>query len=189
VYLSQGYPSSVKGGTAIAAGVVDREQHAARLADPEGYRPGPCRHCGGKLHAHDYATRSPVGEPPVEIRRYACPRCGGVVRVLPEFLARSYWRLWEAIEAACSAQPQAASKVSPRSGRRWRARGRKPAAPVLHVMSASGDPRLAELVAGVGLAATRYELLVALGRWMRSPAVYAAAAVLANLLLPGLRVM
>ena len=60
---------------------------------------------------------------------------------------------------------------------------------MLHVMSASGDPRFAELVAGVGLAATRYELLVALGRWMRSPAVYAAAAVLANLLLPGLRVM
>ena len=109
--------------------------------------------------------------------------------MLPEFLARSYWRLWEAIEAACASQPQAASKVSPRSGRRWRARGRKPAGPVLHVMSASGDPRLAELVAGVGLAATRHELLVALGRWMRSHAVYAAAAVLANLLLPGLRMM
>ncbi len=120
VYFSRGYPSSVKGGTAIAAGVMDREQHAARLVDPEGYRPGPCRHCGGKLHAHDYATRSPVGEAPVEIRRYACPRCGGVVRVLPEFLARGYWRLWEVVEAACAPQPrpQTAGKVSPRSGRR-----------------------------------------------------------------------
>jgi Domain of unknown function (DUF6431) len=191
VYFSRGYPSSVKGGTAIAAGVVDREQHAARLVDPECYRPGPCRHCGGKLHAHDYVTRNPIGEAPVEIRRYACPRCGGVVRVLPEFLARGYWRLWEVIEAACAAQPgpRVAGKVSPRSGRRWRARGRSPAGPVLHVMSASGDPRLAELVAGVGLAATRHELLTALGRWTRSHAVYAAAAVLANLLLPGLRVM
>lgn len=181
----------MKGGTAIAAGVVDREQHAARLVDPECYRPGPCRHCGGKLHAHDYATRSPVGEAPVEIRRYACPRCGGVVRVLPEFLARNVWRLWEVIEAACAAPPrlQAAGKVSPRSVRRWRARGQSTAGPVLHVMSASGDPRLAELVAGVGLAATRHELLTALGRWMRARAVYAAAAVLANLLLPGLRVM
>ena len=55
----QGYPSSVKGGTAIAAGVVDREQHAARLADPEGYRPGPCRHCGGKLHAPMVAKTDP----------------------------------------------------------------------------------------------------------------------------------
>jgi hypothetical protein len=189
VYFSRGYPSSVKGGTAIAAGVVDREQHAARLADPEGYRPGPCRHCGGKLHAHDYATRSPVGEAPVEIRRYACPRCGGVVRVLPEFLARSYWRLWEVdrggLRGAAPAVGQGlAAFGSPMAGTRPEA-GRA----VLHVMSASGDPRLAELVAGVGLAATRHELLVALGRWMRSHAVYAAAAVLANLLLPGLRVM
>ena len=56
-------------------------------------------------------------------------------------------------------------------------------------MSASGDPRLAELVAEVGLSATRHELLAALRRWMRPHAVFAAAAVLANLLLPGLRVM
>ncbi len=123
VYFSRGYPSSVKGGTAIAAGVMDRQQHAARLVDPEGYRPGPCRHCGGKLHAHDYATRSPVGEAPVEIRRYTCPRCGGVVRVLPEFLARGYWRVWEVIEATCAPQPQpqpqpqAAGKVAPRARR------------------------------------------------------------------------
>lgn len=68
-------------------------------------------------------------------------------------------------------------------------RGWIPAGPVLHVMSASGDLQLAELVARVGLAATRHELLVALGRWMRSHAAYAMAAVLANFLLPGLRMM
>lgn len=42
-------------------------------------------------------------------------------------------------------------------------------------MSASGDPRLAELVAGVGLAATLHELLEALGRWMRLPRAARAA--------------
>jgi hypothetical protein len=191
VYFSRGYPSSVKGGTAIAAGVVDREQHAARLVDPEGYRPGPCRHCGGKLHAHDYVTRSPIGEAPVEIRRYACPRCGGVVRVLPQFLARSLWRRWLVVEAALASWPgpPQSGKVSSRTLRRWRARGRSPARPVLHAMSASGDPRLVQVVTRLGLEATRQELLAGLRPWMSTLAVYAAAAVLANILLPGLRIM
>jgi len=191
VYFLRGYPSSVKGGTVIAAEVRDREDHEARLPDPERYRPGPCRRCGGKMHAHDFAMRRPIGEAPVEIRRYACPRCGGVVRVLPQFLARNLWRTWEVVEAACASWPgpPQAGQVASRTLRRWRARGRSPARPVLHAMSASGDPRLVQVVTRLGLAATRQELLAGLRPWMSALAVYAAAAVLANLLLPGLRIM
>lgn len=191
MYFSRGYPSSVKGGTVIAAEVRDCEAHEARLLDPEMYRPGPCRRCGGKMHAHDFAMRRPIGEPPVEIRRYACPRCGGVVRVLPQFLARNFWRTWEVVEAACASWPgpPQAVKIAPRTLRRWRARGRSPALPVLHAMSASGDPRLAQVVTRLGLEATRQELLAGLRQWMGTLAVYAAAAVLTNLLLPGLRIM
>lgn len=191
MYFSRGYPSSVKGGTVIAAEVRDREDHEARLLDPEKYRPGPCRRCGGKMHAHDFATRRPIGEAPVEIRRYTCPRCGGVVRVLPQFLARNLWRRWLVVEAALASWPgpPQSGKVSSRSLRRWRARGRLPARPVLHAMSASGDPRLVQVVTRLGLEATRQELLAGLRPWMSTLAVYAAAAVLANLLLPGLRIM
>jgi hypothetical protein len=181
--LWRGYPSSVKGGTVIADDVRDREEHEARLCDPERYRPGPCRHCGGKLHAHDFAGRRPA----VVIRRYACPRCGGVVRVLPRFLARNLWWAWAVVEAVC--ERRSAGGVSARTGRRWRARARTPARPVLHVMSASGDPGLRHLVARLGLGAIRHELLAELRRWKGVDAVHAAAAVLVNLLLPGLRVM
>lgn len=143
------------------------------------------------MHAHDFATRRPVGEAPVEIRRYACPRCGGVVRVLPQFLARNLWRTWVVVEAACDAGPvpSQSGKVASRTLRRWRARGRSPARPVLHAMSASGDPRLVQVVTRLGLGATRQELLAGLRPWMSTLAVYAAAAILANLLLPGLRIM
>lgn len=191
VYLRRGYPSSVKGGTVIAGDVRDREEHAARLADPARYRPGPCRRCGGKMHAHDFAARRPIGEAPVEIRRYACPRCGGVVRVLPQFLARNLRGGWAVVEAVCTSRPgsRPTGRVSPRTGRRWRARGRTPARPVLHAMSASGDPGLRQLVTRLGLEATRQELLAELGRWKAVDAVYAVGAVLANLLLPGLRMM
>lgn len=56
-------------------------------------------------------------------------------------------------------------------------------------MSASGDPGLRQLVRRLGLGASREALLVELGRCKVVDAVYAAAAALANLLLPGLRVM
>lgn len=56
-------------------------------------------------------------------------------------------------------------------------------------MSASGDPGLRQLVMRLGLGASREELLVELGRAKFVHAVYAAAAVLVNLLLPGLRMM
>jgi hypothetical protein len=195
VYLDRGYGSSVRGGTAIVAQVCDREEHARRMTEPDGYRP-PCRCCGGPMHSHGTSERRPRHELPLQIRRYTCPRCGGVVQVLPGFLARNYWWPWEAIEATCEPSPEPAStavsarvSVPARTERRWRARLRERAARVLHVLSASGRPELREMVAAVGLGAARWEVLRVFRPLALRLGVFASLAFLLNLLDPGLRMM
>ncbi len=137
VYLEHGYPSSVKGGTVIAADVHDREEHARRLVDPETYRPAPCRVCG-RLHGHGTRPRQPRGETPIDVRRYRCPSCGGVVQVLPGFLARNLWRTWATVEAICVIAPlrRLWVTVAGRTQRRWRARLLRAALILLLVLGA-----------------------------------------------------
>lgn len=191
MYLAQGYSSSVKGGTVIVGEVLDREEHARRMLDPETYRPAPCVRCGHRMLGHGTRPRKPVGETPVDIRRYTCPSCGGAVQVLPCFLARHLWRTWPMVEAVCVAAPERrlTTTVAPRTLRRWWARLWRQVTYVLQVLSAVRQAALAELVAEIGLDATRRALLLA---YLPLAGVLGACASLANLLnrlRPGLRVM
>ena len=191
MYLEQGYPSSVKGGTVIAADVHDREEHAQRLLDPEAYRPPSCRLCGRRLHGHGTRQRQPCGETPIDLRRYRCPSCGGVVQVLPGFLARNFWRTWATVEAICVARPvrRLLVAVAGRTQRRWRARRLRSARMLLQVLSALRLPALTEMVARIGLDATRGALLMAFLPLAGVLGACASLAILLNRSRPGLRVM
>jgi hypothetical protein len=191
VYLEDGYPSSVKGGTVIAADVHDREEHERRLIDPETYRPPPCRLCSRRLHGHGTRPRMPCGETPIDLRRYRCPSCGGVVQVLPGFLARNLWRTWATVEAICVARPvrRLLMAVALRTQRRWRARLLRPALLLLLVLGALRLPALTEMVAQIGLDATRSALLTAFLPRAGALGACASLAILLNRSRPGLRVM
>lgn len=191
MYLEQGYASSVKGGTVIAADVHDREEHAQRLLDAETYRPPPCRFCGRRLHGHGTRQRQPCGETPIDLRRYRCPSCGGVVQVLPGFLARNFWRTWATVEAICVARPvrRLLAAVAGRTQRRWRARLRRSARMLLQVLSWLRLSALTERVERIGLDATRGALLTAFLPLAGVLGACASLAILLNRARPGLRVM
>lgn len=191
MYLEHGYASSVKGGTRIAADVHNREEHARRLLDPETYRPPPCRRCGRRLHGHGTRQRQPRGETPIDLRRYSCPSCGGVVQVLPGFLARNLWRAWATVEAICVARPARRLwvTVASRTQRRWRARLLCSAWILLQVLGALRVAALTEMAARIGLDATRGALLAAFLPLAGALGACASLAVLLNRARPGLRVM
>jgi len=191
VYLEEGYRSSVKGGTVIAADVHDREEHARRLLDPETYRPPPCRLCLRRLHGHGTRSRTPCGETPLDLRRYRCPSCGGVVQVLPGFLARNLWRTWATVEAICVAAPvrRLSVRVALRTQRRWRARLQRSARMLLVVLAALQLAAVTEVVGQLGLDATRGALLKAFLSLAGALGSCAALAILLNRARPGLRVM
>jgi hypothetical protein len=189
LYLTRGYPSTVKGGTVLAEDVWDREEHERRLVDPGVYRP-VCRHCGRRMQGHGLRERRPVHEVPIDIRRYRCWPCHAVVQVLPGFVARRLWRTWPTVEAVVvppTGRPPVA--VAGRTARRWRARGRLPARPVLQVLSSLRAPVLAELAWGIGLDATRQGLWAAFRSLAGVMGALAALTVLLGKVLPGLRVM
>jgi DNA-directed RNA polymerase subunit RPC12/RpoP len=135
-----------------------REEHERRLVDPETYRPPPCRHCGRRLHGHGTRPRMPRGETPIDLRRYRCPSCGGVVQVLP-----GLWRTWATVEAICVVAPvrRLWMAVALPTQRRWRARPLRSALLLLLVLTALRLPALTEMVARIGLDATRGVLLTA----------------------------
>ena len=191
MYLEHGYASSVKGGTVIVADVHDREEHARRLCDPETYRPPPCRRCGRRLHGHGTRSRMPRGETPIDLRRYRCPSCGGVVQVLPGFLARNLWRTWATVEASCVARParRLQMAVALRTQRRWRARLLRSALMLLLVLGALRLAAVTEMVGRIGLDATRGALLTAFLPLAGALGSCASLAILLNRARPGLRVM
>jgi hypothetical protein len=189
--MHAGDPSSVRGGTVIASDVHDRHEHTRRLADPDVYRQ-QCRSCCRRMHAHGTRTRRPVGEVPLEIRRYICPGCGGVVQIVPAFLARHFWRCWPVVEAVVvdgADGPPKAARVAPRTRRRWRARAKEPARIALHALSAERMPRIATVLARIGLDATRGALLAAFRPLASALGACALLANLLNLIRPGLRIM
>lgn len=187
MYLAGGYPSSVKGGTVIAGDVWDREEHERRLVDPESYRP-ECRHCGRPMQGHGLRDRR--HEVRLDIRRYRCRRCHAVVQVLPAFVARSLWRLWRTVESAVVPSGRRAWVLVPeRTLRRWRARVMLAARVLLHVLSSLRIAALDELVAAIGLDATRRALLVAFRPLAGAVGALAALTVLLGKVVPGLRVM
>ena len=191
MYLEEGYASSVKGGTVIAADAHDREDHVRRLIDPETYRPPPCRLCLRRLHGHGTRQRQPRGETPIDIRRYRCPSCGAVVQVLPGFLARNLWRTWATVEASCVVAPVRRLRrvVALRTQRRWRARLLRSALLLLLVLGALRLAAVTEMVGRIGLDATRGALLTAFLPLAGALGSCASLAILLNRARPGLRVM
>ena len=130
--LTQSYESrAVRGGTAIAEDVLDRQTHDERILDPDGYRGyvSPCRRCGsGRLHAHCFRDRTLrpgvisrdelVQE--ITIRLYLCAEedCGAVFTVLPAFVARHLWRAWTTVDEVTQENRPAARTTA----QRWHAR-------------------------------------------------------------------
>jgi hypothetical protein len=101
--------STQKGGTLICEEVTDLTEHEKRIYSPDGYRPKPCRHCGRRLHVHDYRERSQRTEfgkqPPITIVRYRCEPCGVSWQILPLFLARYLRRTWDVVERTLMPEP------------------------------------------------------------------------------------
>ena len=161
-----------KGGTLISEDVVTLEAHRARLVDPDGYRPERCEHCGlHRLHAHDFRTRVLRGDPetPAElIRRYLCPACCAVWRVLPAFIARRLHRRWAVVQAvvtscgavaATGAEPQVS--VPARTADRWAGRLCATAILLTQLLAAAGH-QVVEVLGTTGTACSRAELVDAL---------------------------
>ena len=109
---------------------------------------------------------------------------------LPAFVARNLWRLWRTVESAVVTPERVAWILVPvRTLRRWRERVMLAARVVLHVLSSLRTPALDELVAAIGLDATRWALLVAFRPLAGRLGALAALTVLLGKVLPGLRVM
>ncbi len=168
----------------IAGDVWDREEHERRLVDPAKYRP-MCPVCGRPMQGHGLRERRPLR---LDIRRYRCRPCKAVVQVLPAFVTRNLWRTWSTVEAIVVPNGRK-PPVAERTARRWRERARLPARAQLHVLSSLRTPALDELVAGLGLDATRRALLAAFRPQAGLLRACAALTVLLGRVLPGLRVM
>ena len=190
-YLERGYPSTQKGGTLIAEDVTDLEVHRQRLCDPDGYRPPVCPRCGHNvLHVHDYRGRVLEADPEgagTTVVRHRCARlsCNARWLILPLLLARHLWRRWEVVEASTLGrrQPGHWPSVPARTVRRWRARLRMAGRLPVQVLAASGSAVLGRVAESVGLAASRLDVVLALGLPLSE------AAALVHRLAPGLRLM
>jgi hypothetical protein len=169
VCLTCSRASRYRGGTLIAEDVHDLATHRQRLADPDGYRPDRCPRClCPVLHVHDYPERRPIGElgPPlvIRIRRFICtnPACKATWRILPAFLARHLWRVWQTVERTTHrTKPRELdpAPVPKRTERRWRARLASAAKQLVVLLATSGGVLLEQIAARAGLDATRRELV------------------------------
>lgn len=185
--LDRAAPASQKGGTLIAAEVMDRETHEARLADPDGYRPQECAHCRHRrLHVHDYPERVLRGvaeAPAVRVIRHRCVRCGATWRTLPGFVAIALPRSWPTVEAAVAETPTRGPTIPARTRRRWLRRLRSVARVAVVALASSGDATLSRVAERVGLDATRRQLVASFD------AEFATMAATLWRLVPGLRLM
>lgn len=167
--------------------VVDAAEHERRMADPDAYRQ-PCRACQHERpHAHDVRLRRPIGEAPVQVRRYRCPHCGAVWTMLPAFLAVHLWWTWRRIEQVCT-ESESRGPVPGRTRRRWRGRLRSSARQILTVLMTTMHAPLCRLASAVGLGATRATLIEA-ARGLVTVGVFAWMAGLLQALMPGVRLM
>jgi len=187
----------------LAEDVADLEAHKRRMADGDGYRPGDCPHCGcSRVHVHSVRERKPHGAegwPAVlNVRRYRCANgaCRAIWLVLPGFLARHLWRVWETVEEEVLAPPPAVDDgevvrrgIPGRTLRRWRGRLLCAALLLVQVLATSGEELLAALVTEVGLTSTRMDLVRRYVRQTGSVHPLADLGVLVHRLAPGLRLM
>jgi hypothetical protein len=146
--------------------------HAARVCDPDGYRPKACARCGhGVLHVHDYRRRTAQrdrpsgGSTPVVIVRHECAReaCGAIWQTLPAFLARHLWHPWRVVEAAAldDAPVEDRRDVPTRTTERWGARLASAARLLVQVFGAAIGTGLDAVAVAVGPVATRAALVAA----------------------------
>jgi hypothetical protein len=194
--LIQSRKAKFRGGTLIAEEVWSAEEHEKRLCDPDGYRPEQCGHCGcRRLHVHDYPLRRPVGEPLLtllRIVRFICSneQCQATWRVLPAFLARHLWWIWQRISTATRNEADEASTVSvdaegvgeptaaptgtsagraehkgravpTRTRRRWQQRLSASSRQLVVLMASRAVRGVQQVAEAVGLAANRRELVTA----------------------------
>ncbi len=174
--------SRFRGGTIVAEEVWTLEEHRRRMSSPDGYRPRECARCGhDRLHLHDYLERKPLGVLRLcvlTVARFMCanPSCGATWRVLPAFLARHLWWVWERVERATTAASRPAPPVSPPSveavaqpGRpvpdstrqRWLGRMASSARQLLVLLASTGTTAVKAVAEKVHLDATRGELVAA----------------------------
>ncbi len=162
--------SRYKGGTLIDEDVRDLVEHARRLCDPDGYRPGSCPRCQHRmLHVHCYPERRPHGDsrmpPVVRIAQYVCASsdCGATWRILPMFLARHLWRAWATVERVITSDEVTTTDTAPpipeRTVRRWRARLAATARVLVVLLAASGVVVLEGIAARVGVDVSRGSLV------------------------------
>ena len=164
--LERRYPSTQKGGTLIAADVVDVGMHTARLRDRDSYRPARCLNCQGRsLHVHDYLWRQlrgmgGVAGPGLTILRFICASCEATWRILPRFVARHLWRAWETVETVLGMRerPKGHGRVAERTVRRWRRRLLSGAGQLAVALRGSAEVAVASAARSVGATATRLEL-------------------------------
>jgi hypothetical protein len=101
----------------------------------------------------------------IRIVQYICASadCGATWRVLPRFLARHLWRIWETVERTVKPKDTAARadapKVPERTARRWRARLAMAAALLIALLAGRGTRELHEFAANIDAHATRGELV------------------------------
>ena len=189
-YLEHRCPSSQKGGTLIAEDVTDLATHQKRLGNCDGYRPQCCPRCGhGVLHVHDYRLRvlRADGEAAaIQVVRHRCvaAECGARWLILPMLLARHLWRRWAVVEASTVGhRPHDWEPVPARTQRRWWARLRSSGRTLAQALASSGDAAWAAVAGGLGLTATRQDVVRALGLPLEK------VAALLHRLVPGLRLM
>lgn len=187
--------------------MTDRETHARRVCDPDGYRPERCPRClHPTLHLHDHLERVQRADPHgsvISIVRYQCahPDCGATWRVLPAFVARHLWHPWDRIteqvvtadapDATQSAPRPRAAAIPPRTRERWKSRLCCAARLLLVTFLAAMVPHGVVLATDVGLDGTREQLVSAYRTVHALPADRSLWVLAAHLhrLEPGLRLM
>ncbi len=186
--LERRYPSSQKGGTLIAGGVLDVSSHAHLMLNPDNYRPAQCRNCRCcVLHVHDRpwrVTRGELGCAGVNILRFICSRCSATWRIVPEFLARHLWRTWATVCGAVGVPGASIGRdlVPERTRRRWKGRLDSAAGQLGQVLCSCAEAAVTTAARGAGLLATRLQVVNAVGGGL------AAVAALVHELAAGVRV-
>ena len=99
-------------------------------------------------------------------------------------LARHLWRRWAVVEASTVGhRPHDWEPVPARTQRRWWARLRSSGRTLAQALASSGDAAWAAVAGGLGLTATRQDVVRALGLPLEK------VAALLHRLVPGLRLM
>lgn len=183
----------------IAEDVTDRALHAARLCNPDGYRPERCPRCGHPvLHVHDYRERKLVGErvesgsPVIVVVRHDCAddTCGARWTILPRFVARHLWRSWEVVAKATVAAPAPTMPpVALRTRQRWWSRLFSAAVVLVTVLGTASEARLEDVAKAAGLRASRADLFCAYAARVSTERPVEEFAALVHRLAPGVRLM